>query len=73
MAGSRSARSSSATLAVLTLINCLGVKLGSRVQSVLMVMKIGAIADPDCSGLVSGANILIRCCIPCSIANRRST
>lgn len=31
------------TLAILTLINCLGVKLGSRVQSALMVLKIGAI------------------------------
>jgi APA family basic amino acid/polyamine antiporter len=33
-----------ATLAILTLVNCLGVKLGSRVQSVLMVLKIAAIA-----------------------------
>ncbi len=33
-----------ATLAILTVINCLGVKLGSRVQSVLMVLKIAAIA-----------------------------
>jgi APA family basic amino acid/polyamine antiporter len=32
------------TLALLTLINCLGVKLGSRLQSGLMVLKIGAIA-----------------------------
>ena len=32
------------TLTILTLINCLGVKLGSRVQSGLMVLKIGAIA-----------------------------
>jgi APA family basic amino acid/polyamine antiporter len=32
------------TLAILTLINCLGVKLGSRVQSTLMVLKIAAIA-----------------------------
>jgi len=32
------------TLAALTVVNCLGVKLGSRVQSVLMVLKIGAIA-----------------------------
>lgn len=31
------------TLAVLTLVNCLGAKLGSRVQSVLMVMKIAVI------------------------------
>ncbi len=33
-----------AALAVLTLINCLGVKQGSGVQSALMVMKIAAIA-----------------------------
>ena len=39
------------TLAVLTLINCIGVKLGSRVQSVLMVMKIGAIATLIAAGL----------------------
>lgn len=32
------------TLAVLTLVNCLGAKLGSRVQSLLMVMKIAVIA-----------------------------
>ena len=32
------------TLAILTIINCLGVKLGSRVQSVLMLLKIAAIA-----------------------------
>jgi len=32
------------TLAVLTTINCLGVRLGSRVQSVLMLLKIIAIA-----------------------------
>ncbi len=31
-------------LAALTLINCLGVRVGSKVQSTLMVMKIGAIA-----------------------------
>ncbi len=31
------------TLTVLTLINCLGVKLGSRVQSLLMLLKIAAI------------------------------
>ncbi len=39
------------TLAVLTLINCLGVRLGSRVQSVLMVMKIGAIATLIAAGV----------------------
>ncbi len=31
-------------LAILTLINCLGVRSGSNVQSVLMLLKIGAIA-----------------------------
>jgi APA family basic amino acid/polyamine antiporter len=31
-------------LAILTLLNCLGVRTGSTVQSALMVMKIGAIA-----------------------------
>ena len=39
------------TLAVLTLINGLGVRLGSRVQSVLMVMKITAIAMLIAAGL----------------------
>jgi APA family basic amino acid/polyamine antiporter len=33
-----------ATLAVLTMVNCLGAKLGSRIQSLLMVMKIVVIA-----------------------------
>ena len=33
-----------AVLAILTLINCFGVKTGGRTQSVLMVMKIGAIS-----------------------------
>ena len=32
------------TIAALTLINCLGVKFGSRVQSALMMLKIAAIA-----------------------------
>ena len=32
------------TLAALTVVNCLGAKLGSRVQSMLMVMKIAVIA-----------------------------
>jgi APA family basic amino acid/polyamine antiporter len=40
------------TLAVLTVINCLGVKLGSRMQSVLMVLKIGAIAGLILAGLL---------------------
>lgn len=42
-----------ATLAVLTVINCLGVKLGSRVQSALMLLKIAAIA------LLVGAGFLL--------------
>jgi APA family basic amino acid/polyamine antiporter len=41
-----------ATLAILTAINCLGVKLGSRVQSVLMVLKIAAIACLVGAGLL---------------------
>ncbi len=32
------------TLAILTIVNCLGVRAGSTVQSALMVIKIGAIA-----------------------------
>lgn len=32
------------TLAILTLVNCLGVRVGSTVQNVFMVLKIGAIA-----------------------------
>jgi len=43
------------TLVVLTVINCLGVKLGSRMQSVLMVLKIGAIA-----GLIAAGLVLVR-------------
>jgi len=38
-------------LTLLTLVNCLGVKLGSRVQSALMVLKIGAIAGLIVAGL----------------------
>jgi basic amino acid/polyamine antiporter, APA family len=38
------------TLAVLTVINCLGAKLGSRVQSLLMVMKILVIAGVILAG-----------------------
>lgn len=40
------------TLAVLTLVNCLGVKLGSRVQSALMVAKIAAIVVLVAAGLL---------------------
>ena len=36
--------SQSHALTLLTIINCLGVKLGSRVQSILMLLKICAIA-----------------------------
>ena len=43
------------TLVVLTVINCLGVKLGSRMQSVLMVLKIAAIA-----GLIAAGLMLVR-------------
>ena len=43
------------TIALLTIINCLGVKLGSRVQSVLMVLKIAAIA-----GLIAAGLFLVR-------------
>ncbi len=43
------------TLALLTGVNCLGVKLGSRVQSVLMVLKIAAIA-----GLVGAGLFLVK-------------
>ena len=43
------------TLAVLTTINCLGVRLGSRVQSVLMLLKIVAIA-----GLIGAGLFLVR-------------
>jgi APA family basic amino acid/polyamine antiporter len=39
------------TIAVLTLVNCLGVKPGSRVQSVLMLLKIGAILCLVAAGL----------------------
>ncbi len=41
------------TLCLLTVINCLGVKFGSRVQSGLMVLKIGAI------GFLVGAGALL--------------
>jgi len=43
------------TLVVLTIVNCLGVKLGSRMQSVLMVLKIVAIA-----GLIAAGLLLVR-------------
>ena len=40
-----------AVLAVLTLINCLGVRSGSNVQTILMLLKIGAIAALVAAGL----------------------
>jgi basic amino acid/polyamine antiporter, APA family len=40
------------TLVVLTVINCLGVKLGSRMQSILMLVKIVAIAALIAAGLL---------------------
>jgi APA family basic amino acid/polyamine antiporter len=43
------------TLALLTLNNCLGVKLGSRLQSLLMLLKIAAIA-----GLIAAGLFLVR-------------
>ena len=44
-------------LLALTIINCLGVALGSRVQSVLMVLKIGAIGGLIICGLVIAAPV----------------
>jgi APA family basic amino acid/polyamine antiporter len=40
------------TLTILTVINCLGVRLGSRVQSVLMLLRIAAIAMLVVAGIV---------------------
>ena len=39
------------TIVLLTIVNCLGVRAGSRVQSILMLLKIGAIATLICAGL----------------------
>ncbi len=39
------------TIVLLTLVNCLGVRAGSRVQSILMLLKIGAIATLIFAGL----------------------
>src|ERR1039458_5256425 len=39
------------TVAILTIINCLGVRAGSRVQSILMLMKIAAIATLVLAGI----------------------
>jgi APA family basic amino acid/polyamine antiporter len=39
------------TIVLLTTINCLGVRAGSRVQSILMLLKIGAIATLILAGL----------------------
>jgi basic amino acid/polyamine antiporter, APA family len=43
------------TIVALTVVNCLGVKLGSRMQSVLMLLKIAAIA-----GLIAAGLFLVR-------------
>jgi len=40
-----------ATIVVLTVVNCLGVRAGSRVQSILMLLKIGAIGTLILAGL----------------------
>ena len=39
------------TIILLTVVNCLGVRAGSRVQSILMLLKIGAIATLILAGL----------------------
>jgi basic amino acid/polyamine antiporter, APA family len=39
------------TIVLLTLVNCLGVKAGSRVQSILMLLKIGAIGTLVLAGI----------------------
>ena len=39
------------TIVLLTVVNCLGVRAGSRVQSILMLLKIGAIATLILAGL----------------------
>ena len=39
------------TIILLTVVNCLGVRAGSRVQSILMLLKIGAIAALILAGL----------------------
>ncbi|HEU4796232.1 MAG TPA: amino acid permease [Pyrinomonadaceae bacterium] len=44
-------------LAVLTIVNCLGVRAGSTVQSVLMVLKILAIVSLVACGLLFGARV----------------
>jgi basic amino acid/polyamine antiporter, APA family len=43
------------TMMVLTIVNCLGVKVGSRMQSVLMLLKIAAIG-----GLIVAGLLLVR-------------
>jgi len=45
-----------ATLAVLTLVNCFGVRSGSNTQNALMVLKIGAIAMLVVVGLLAPAS-----------------
>jgi len=48
-----------AVLALLTLINCLGVRSGSNTQSALMVLKIGAIAALIFAGLWFASSSLV--------------
>ncbi len=46
------------TLAALTVVNCLGVRSGSTVQNVLMILKLGAIAALIAAGLFwTGTNV----------------
>src|ERR1022692_1084694 len=40
-----------ATIVLLTIVNCLGVRAGSRVQNILMLLKIGAIATLVLAGM----------------------
>ncbi len=62
------------TLAALTVVNCLGAKLGSRVQSLLMVMKIVVIAGVILAGflLVSHPFPMLRPVLP-PVADRGSS
>ena len=49
-------------LALLTIINCLGVRAGASVQSALMVLKIGVIAALVLVGAICIITTLARCC-----------
>ena len=59
------------TLLGLTAINCFGVRAGSNVQSVLMLLKAAAIAAMVGVGLVAGAEARFQPC-PCSTGRSRS-